>query len=272
MDDISPHAATGPIIDPGLASLTLLLRFHGIAANGDQILHKFGTDKIGILEMLRCAKEYGLKAKSRLTTWSRLATTPLPAIAQLKDGSFVFVAKADAEKILLQVPNNQRPVLMKKEQFEEAWNGQLIMMTRRDSLLHLSGRFDIGWFLQAMQKYKHLLGEVLIASFFLQMFGLVSPLIFQVVIDKVLVHQNLSTLDVLMVALVGISIFEAVLSSCAPTCSRTPPTASTSSWARASSAICWPCRWPTSRPAAPAIRWPACASSRTSATSSPARR
>jgi|SRR5476651_878874 len=212
MDDISPHAATAPVVDPGLASLTLLLRFHGIAVNGEQILHKFGTDKIGILEMLRCAKQYGLKAKSRVTTWGRLATTPLPAIAQMKDGSFVFVAKADAEKILLQVPNNQRPVLMKKEQFEEAWNGHLILMTRRDSLLHLSGRFDIGWFLQAMQKYKHLLGEVLIASFFLQMFGLVSPLIFQVVIDKVLVHQNLSTLDVLMVALVAISVFEAVLS------------------------------------------------------------
>src|SRR5260221_7048783 len=100
---------------------------------------------------------------------------------------------------------------MKKEQFEAVWNGHLVLMTKRD-MLSLSGRFDIGWFLQAIQKYKRLLTEVLIASFFLQMFGLVSPLIFQVVIDKVLVHQNLSTLDVLMVALVAISVFEAVLS------------------------------------------------------------
>src|SRR5262249_23100963 len=124
---------------------------------------------------------------------------------------FVLVAKADAEKILLQLPNAPRPVLMKKDQFEAAWNGHLVLMTRRD-LLSLSSRFDIGWFLHAMRKYKHMLGEVLVASFFLQMFGLVSPLIFQVVIDKVLVHQNLSTLDVLLLALVGMSVFEAILS------------------------------------------------------------
>ncbi len=100
---------------------------------------------------------------------------------------------------------------MKKEQFEEVWDGHLVLMTKRD-LLSLTGRFDIGWFLEAMKKYKRLLGEVLIASFFLQSVRPVSPLIFQVVIDKVLVHQNLSTLDVLLMALVGMTVFEAVLS------------------------------------------------------------
>lgn len=207
--DISPPE--GVTVDPGLASLTLLLRFHGIAVNGDQLCHQLGTNTIGITQMLRVAKQFSLRAKSRVTTWDRLATTPLPAIAQLQDGGFAFVAKADAEKVLLQLPNQPRPVLMKKEQFEAAWNGHLVLMTKRD-LLSLTSRFDIGWFLQAMQKYKRLLVEVLVASFFLQMFGLVSPLIFQVVIDKVLVHQNLSTLDVLLTALVAITVFEAVLS------------------------------------------------------------
>src|SRR5262249_50666681 len=154
-----------------------------IAVNGDQLCHQLGTQTIGITEMLRVAKDFGLRARSRVTTWDRLATTPLPAIARFKDGGFAFVAKADAEKILLQLPSMPRPVLMKKEQFEAVWDGHLVLMTRRD-LLSLSGRFDIGWFLQAMHKYRHMLGEVLVASFFLQMFGLVSPLIFQVVIDK----------------------------------------------------------------------------------------
>jgi len=63
----------------------------------------------------------------------------------------------------------------------------------------------------AIHKYRRLLGEVLIASFFLQIFGLVSPLFFQVVIDKVLVHQSMSTLEVIMFALVAVSIFEAIV-------------------------------------------------------------
>jgi subfamily B ATP-binding cassette protein HlyB/CyaB len=84
-------------------------------------------------------------------------------------------------------------------------------MTRRAGLADLGRRFDITWFLGAINKYRRLLGEVLLASFFLQLFALVSPLFFQVVIDKVLVHRSLSTLDVLVVGLVAISMFETVL-------------------------------------------------------------
>src|SRR5262249_28069950 len=60
-------------------------------------------------------------------------------------------------------------------------------------------------------KYRRLLGEVLVASFFLQLFALISPLFFQVVIDKVLVHRSMSTLDVLMIGLVAIATFELIL-------------------------------------------------------------
>ena len=79
------------------------------------------------------------------------------------------------------------------------------------SLTDLARRFDITWFMGAIHKYRWLLGEVLVASFFLQLFALVSPLFFQVVIDKVLVHRSMSTLDVLAVGLVAIAMFEAVL-------------------------------------------------------------
>src|SRR5919199_872019 len=72
-------------------------------------------------------------------------------------------------------------------------------------------RFDITWFMGAIHKYRRLLGEVLVASFFLQLFALVSPLFFQVIIDKVLVHRTLSTLDVLVIGLIGIGVFEAIL-------------------------------------------------------------
>src|SRR5258708_32521573 len=101
--DISPPE--GVTVDPGLASLTLLLRFHGIAVNGDQLCHQLGTNTIGITEMLRVAKQFSLRAKSRATTWEPLATTPLPAIAQPQAAAFAFVAKAAAETGLLHLPH-----------------------------------------------------------------------------------------------------------------------------------------------------------------------
>src|SRR5258708_9944924 len=161
--DISPPE--GVTVDPGLASLTLLLRFHGIAVNGDQLCHQLGTNTIGITEMLRVAKQFSLRARSRVTTWDRLATTPLPAIAQFRDGGFAYVAKADAEKILLQLPSTPRPVLMKKEQFEAVGNGHLVLITNRD-LRSLTGPFYIGWLLKAIHEHKRPLGGALIAPFF----------------------------------------------------------------------------------------------------------
>jgi subfamily B ATP-binding cassette protein HlyB/CyaB len=91
------------------------------------------------------------------------------------------------------------------------WDGRLVLMARRATLSDLSRRFDVTWFLGAIQKYRRLLGEVLIASFFLQLFALLTPLFFQVVIDKVLVHRGLDTLEVLVIGLVIIAIFDTLL-------------------------------------------------------------
>jgi ATP-binding cassette, subfamily B, bacterial HlyB/CyaB len=200
-----------PQSDPGLAALTILLRLHGIAVDGEQLCHRLGTAVIGITEMLCCAKEIGLKARSIKTTWKRLARAPLPAIAALKDGGFLLLGKAGEDLVLVQRASGSRPETLSRAEFEAIWDGRLVLMARRASLSDLSRRFDITWFLGAIQKYRRLLGEVLVASFFLQLFALISPLFFQVIIDKVLVHRGISTLEVLVIGLVTIAIFEAML-------------------------------------------------------------
>ena len=208
---MSEDTQHSPTLDPALSVFVALLRFHGIGADAAQLHHRFGTNKIGIQEMLRGAREFGLRARAHRTCWKRLAHTPLPAIAALRDGSFLLLGKVSADEALIQIPTEPRPRLMKRAEFEALWDGQLVLMTRRAGLLDLSRRFDISWFLGAIHKYRRALSGVLVASFFLQLFALVSPLFFQVVIDKVLVHRSLSTLDVLVIGLVAISLFETVL-------------------------------------------------------------
>ena len=198
-------------VDTGLEALVTMLRLLGVAADAGQIRHRLGTNKIGAPEMIRCAKGLGLKARAYRTDWSRLARAPLPAIASLSDGGFIVVAKAAEDKVLVQSPQTRRPALMTRDEFVAIWDCQLIMIVRRAGLSDITRRFDITWFLGAIHKYQYLLSEVLVASFFLQLFALVSPLFFQVVIDKVLVHQALSTLDVLIVGLVVISTTETIL-------------------------------------------------------------
>jgi ATP-binding cassette, subfamily B, bacterial HlyB/CyaB len=53
--------------DPGLEALVTLLHVQGVAADRGQLRHRLGTDKIGAAEMLRCAKDLGLKARAYRT-------------------------------------------------------------------------------------------------------------------------------------------------------------------------------------------------------------
>ena len=92
-----------------------------------------------------------------------------------------------------------------------AWTGDLLLLTRRGGPHPRRGDFGFAWFLPAIAKYRWFLGEVLLTSLGLQIFALVTPLFFQVVIDKVLVHRGLTTLHVLAVGMLALAVFEAIL-------------------------------------------------------------
>src|SRR6185312_12423981 len=90
--------------ESALLALVILLRCHGIGAEPEQIRHRIGSSRIGITEMLRCAKEMDLKARVLSTGWERLTKTPLPGIAILRDGGFLILGKAAPDKVLVQRP------------------------------------------------------------------------------------------------------------------------------------------------------------------------
>jgi ATP-binding cassette subfamily B protein len=74
-------------------------------------------------------------------------------------------------------------------------------------------RFGLSWFWPSIWRYRWVLLEVLVASFFVQLFSLANPLMIQVIIDKVLVQNSISTLNVLGILLLGVAVAEAVLSA-----------------------------------------------------------
>lgn len=209
-----PHTAVpSPETDSGLACLLMLARFFGVPANSDPLIHQFAEPgkPFGETQLLLAAKHLGFKAGVVKSEWSRLPHVALPAIAEQKDGRYVVVARADAEKILVQDPAEPKPLLLPRAIFEEAWSGRLILLTKRANLRPEDRKFDFTWFIPAIVKHRKLLGEVLLASFFLQLFALLTPLFFQVVIDKVLVHKGLTTLHVLAIGMLALTFFEVLL-------------------------------------------------------------
>ncbi len=209
-----PHTVgQSPEQDTGLASLVMLARLHGLPADPRQLAHQYGVSgkHFSEREILLAGRALGLRLQARDSHWERLARTPLPCLARHHSGNWFLIAGIDKERALIQDPQEGRPLALPRKILEQAWDGRLILAARRPWRPDTAAPFGFGWFVPALLKYRHLLTEVLVASFFLQLFALITPLFFQVVIDKVLVHRSLTTLDVLALGLLGISLFEVVL-------------------------------------------------------------
>lgn len=204
----------------GLDALCIIARLHHVAADADNLAHQLGwptSHEPATGDLLLAAKHLGLKAKLNQSTPERLPVMPLPALALMRDGSRVVLAQCDGQRVLFLDPagvsggQNTRPTIEPLEVFAQQWTGELILITSRASLAGALAKFDFSWFIPSLVKYRRLLSEVLLVSLFLQLFALISPLFFQVVMDKVLVHRGTTTLDVLLIGLVVIVIFESVL-------------------------------------------------------------
>lgn len=178
-------------------------------------------------ELLLAAKSLTLEAKKLKTSLSGLSNDVLPAIAKASDDTYFIIARASVnsnssseegaqkpsdKNFLIHDLREQAPRSVGIDELSSMWSGELIVVTRRHGLADsLQQQFDISWFISSLVKYRKLFFEVLVASFFLQLFALVTPLFFQVVMDKVLVHRGYTTLDVLAAGFIFVVVFEALL-------------------------------------------------------------
>lgn len=201
-----------------MVALCLIARFHHITADPRVVLHQLGkspSEPVAVDDLLIAARHLGLKAKRTTSSVDRLALVPLPAVAFLKGGSVVVLARCDGQRALVQHVGADAagPAVKLLPEFACEWTGELVLLTSRASLAGELAQFDFSWFIPSLVKHRALFGEALVVSVFLQLFALISPLFFQVVMDKVLVHQGLSTLDVLVTGLLFVVVFESLLSA-----------------------------------------------------------
>ncbi|NWF34034.1 type I secretion system permease/ATPase [Stenotrophomonas sp. SAM-B] len=197
-----------------LGCFVALLGFLDRPAEPDQLRHQLGNPGGAITpqDLLKLAKRLDVKARVVNADAFSLGDYPLPAMACLAGGRYTLVLKADAERVLrFDAGDHERPVTQSLADFALDYDGRLLLMTTREGVAGAARAFDISWFIPALVKYRRLLRDVLLASFFLQLMALITPLFFQVVIDKVLVHKGITTLEVLAIGLMVVSVFEVTM-------------------------------------------------------------
>ncbi len=202
----------------GALALALAAAVCGVPSDPGDLEHRYSAGQVfDVPEMLRAAKALNLRIRAGFPKPDALATTPVPAIARnAATKGFFVVARlipnqaGAVEKLLVQKPGGP-PSLMTLDEFLAVWDGRLVSVGRKLSILHPARPFGLSWFYGAIFRYRRALSEVLIVSFTLQLLSLATPLFFQIVVDKVLVHRGLSTLNVIAVGFGLALFFEAVL-------------------------------------------------------------
>lgn len=203
--------------DSGFQCLLMAGMFHHLELDASRLWHEYNENgAMDWVGLVRAAKDGGFKAKIEGINWARVGYLALPAIARYKGGDFVLLLshrrdEQGGDEMLVKAADESRPQRVSCEQLKEEIEGRCIHLASRASMKRELGRFDFTWFIPAIIKYRRQLGEVLLMSLFLQLFALLTPIFFQVVMDKVLVHRGLTTLDVIVFGMVVITVFEVVM-------------------------------------------------------------
>jgi subfamily B ATP-binding cassette protein HlyB/CyaB len=213
-ETLSPAMAQA--LDAGLGGLALVAGYYRIAADPLQLRHQLAlTGRLANAEdLVRGANILQLKSRilSRVTA-KRLAAIPYPAIMGLKDGGFAVLAAGSAKgRVRLFDPIGRSARELSVEEAEALSSGEVVLITRRLGGAGVDpNTFGFRWFLPSIVRYRKPLIEVAVASLFVQLFALVTPIFFQLVVDKVLVHKGMSTLVVLIVGMITLGLFESIL-------------------------------------------------------------
>lgn len=199
--------------DGGLQCLITMAAFYGMSADPGDIKHELALEEKTMTpeDILRGAKL--LKMKNRLADIKieTLLKMDRPVMLVMKENQFAIFAKAEGEKLLILFPFERAPRILSIKELEEVWDGKAILLIPRERK-YRNVKFGFKWFIPTILKYKRPLLEVLLAAFIMQLLSIFSPLITQSVIDKALAHNSISTLDVLIVGLLVLLVFETILS------------------------------------------------------------
>lgn len=196
--------------ESGLIALATILAVHRIPVSPDQLRHTLGHhEPASATDLVRLAQaQPGVRARRIDASFDKLSRLPLPALANGSHGWFVIAAVRD-DAALIQQPG-QRPRRVAANDLKDLWSGELVQVALRTSVSPGFRRFGASWFVPQIVRYRALLIEVLLITLALNLLGLASPLFFQSVIDKVLVHNTSSTLVVLAIGFAIVSIWETV--------------------------------------------------------------
>lgn len=202
------------MIQTGLIAIDTIAKINRLNIDIRSVIreHSLSEKEIEVEELLVIMKSFDFKAKLKEISVEEIAIKyPLPAIMVNTDGSYSILLKIDREKHRALIFNikEEKTADVTFEELALLTNNKYIILSH--NLINSQIAFGFKWFFNEILSYKQVISEVMVGSFIVQLFGLVTPLFTQVILDKVIVHRSVTTLDVLAFAFITVTIFELLL-------------------------------------------------------------
>ncbi|MFA6413634.1 MAG: type I secretion system permease/ATPase [Syntrophales bacterium] len=198
-------------METGLVSIEVVSKIHAINIDVQAVKRRYFLEaELKPEELVRILKDHGMRVRIKnLRSVDELLKYAMPSIMITRDGTYhVLMGKKD-EKIFIFDCMEKKISEMAVDAFQSFWSGKLIALYPRFTKTEFY--LNVRWLFKEFFKYRPVFSAVIVSSFFIQTFGLVTPLFIQVIIDKVLAHHALTTLEVVAGAFMIVLIFDTVL-------------------------------------------------------------
>jgi ATP-binding cassette, subfamily B, bacterial HlyB/CyaB len=202
-------------MDCGAACLAMICRHYGIPMTLGKLreLANVTTQGATLDSLARAGESLGFTTRGVQCTYEALLGFELPFIVHWEGYHYIVVYGVSKRQVWVADP----AVGFKKmsvEEFERGWSGTCLVFTASQDMVQLAAARS-PWirFVGYLQPYKKILAHLFLATFVIQMLGIVPPMIIQNILDGVIVHQNLSLLHLLIVGLVISSLFTQIMST-----------------------------------------------------------
>ncbi len=170
-------------------------------------------DQVDWEKLRKLAKKHKIDTELIRPTVDELREVEYPAIAKMNDGAFIAIGSLNEEVVLAIDPRESKPLAIPMKEFLESWSNEMLTFSAAFNWSYFKKLHNLDWFVKVVKRYKKQLVEILSASFFLQLMGIVFPLITQVIIDKVIGNNGLSTLMVIGCSMVAFFFMQSLLTA-----------------------------------------------------------
>ncbi|HBC7431215.1 TPA: type I secretion system permease/ATPase [Providencia rettgeri] len=192
----------------GLDALVWVAKYYQNNVSSDQLRHAIGMQTLSPTEweIRECAHTLGYETKLIAVQYTQLKTLPLPALIYI-DG-FWQVISQENELTLINPTNEERKPIHNSIGHQETEYDVLLIKEQLEP--EQKKAFGFSWFIPSILRQHVKLRNIFILSAIIQLFALISPLLFQNLIDKVLVGRSLSNLHVIALAIFAIAVAEPI--------------------------------------------------------------